>query len=214
MPRPSRNALTTKYDVQRAVLEVIAVKLQEETQAALEGVERIDRISFRAKETASFVKKAFESKSGRTYDNPFTDIEDQIAGRILVHSLQDIQIVLDSLIPHTFNTVESSRKEPKSDEEFGYESHHLIMLIPPHLPPTQWENNPDMPCTFELQIRTLFMHAWAEPQHKLDYKGSKLPRDIRRELAWMAASAWGADKALQRIWDWKTNPGDPTEIDD
>jgi ppGpp synthetase/RelA/SpoT-type nucleotidyltranferase len=57
-----------------------------------------------------------------------------------------------------------------------------------------------MPSTFELQIRTLFMHAWAEPQHDMGYKAAQeLTREIRRELAWIAASAWGADQAYDRV---------------
>jgi hypothetical protein len=37
------------------------------------------------------------------------------------------------------------------------------------------------------------------------YKGpADLPKEIRRELAWIAASAWGADHAYKRVWDWQT----------
>jgi len=50
-----------------------------------------------------------------------------------------------------------------------------------------------MPMTFELQIRTLFMHAYAEPQHKLEYKGvAELPAEIRKELSWIAGVSVGS----------------------
>jgi ppGpp synthetase/RelA/SpoT-type nucleotidyltranferase len=43
-------------------------------------------------------------------------------------------------------------------------------------------------------------HAYAEPQHDLAYKPETPPSDeIRRELAWVAASSWGADQALERV---------------
>jgi hypothetical protein len=45
----------------------------------------------------------------------------------------------------------------------------------------------------------LFMHAWAEPQHDMGYKGQTLDRDTERELAWAAASAWGADRTFDEI---------------
>jgi ppGpp synthetase/RelA/SpoT-type nucleotidyltranferase len=57
-----------------------------------------------------------------------------------------------------------------------------------------------MPTTFELQIRTLCMHAWAEPQHDVGYKSAEeLSREDRRELAWIAASIWGADHGFERV---------------
>jgi ppGpp synthetase/RelA/SpoT-type nucleotidyltranferase len=58
-----------------------------------------------------------------------------------------------------------------------------------------------MPETFELQVRTLFMHAWAEPQHDLGYKGpGDLTKLQKKRLAWVAASAWGADHELEGLW--------------
>jgi putative GTP pyrophosphokinase len=49
-------------------------------------------------------------------------------------------------------------------------------------------------------VRTLFQHAYAEPQHDVAYKAkTPLTRDDKRELAWIAASAWGADQALMRV---------------
>jgi ppGpp synthetase/RelA/SpoT-type nucleotidyltranferase len=57
-----------------------------------------------------------------------------------------------------------------------------------------------MPSTFELQIRTLFMHAYAEPQHDFAYKSSaELLRDDRKRLGWIASAAWGADRAYQEL---------------
>ena len=49
-------------------------------------------------------------------------------------------------------------------------------------------------------IKGKFEHAYAEPQHDLAYKPEKPPSDmIRRELAWVAASSWGADQAIERV---------------
>ena len=162
----------------------------------LEGKAKIDRISFRIKEPASFERKAYEPPS---YSDPITEIEDQVGGRVIVVYKSDVKIISD-LITRNFNAVESTNKRPAKDAEFGYESTHLILSIPPHLKPRGWSDLGDVPVTFEAQIRTIFMHAWAEPSHGLDYKSaSELPRDLLRELSWIAASAWGADQALDRI---------------
>lgn len=193
------DALERAYRAREPLLGELSSALQREIQETLNGVGHIDRISFRVKAQASFIAKATDPDTEPPYSNPLVEIEDQVGGRVLVFFLQDLEPVADRL-RGTFNTVERAHRRPRKDEEFGYESLHLVCMIPPHLTPPSWGSQSDMPATFELQIRTLFMHAWAEPQHDLAYKGPKdLPSDVRKEIAWVAASAWGADRALARV---------------
>ena len=184
----------------KQLLANLAENLQRDTIETLMGIKHIDRVVFRAKDETSFLRKAADPK--KKYQYPLIQIEDQVAGRIIVFFLEDIEIVIKAL-SKLFNDIESVRKEPSNEREFGYESHHLICMIPPQCEPHGWNSQADMPRTFELQIRTLFMHAWAEPQHDAGYKPDlELPREIRREWAWAAAAAWGADQALQRVLNW------------
>lgn len=97
-----------------------------------------------------------------------------------------------------FGDVEPEIKAPAMAQEFGYESEHFVFVIPDHMKSDEWQEIADMPETFEFQIRTLFMHAWAESQHDLGYKGDPGP-EVKRELAWIAASAWGADRTLNEV---------------
>jgi putative GTP pyrophosphokinase len=174
------------------ILDEVATRLLELAQAGLSVYdhEHIDRIYFRAKSVKSFVdkvrKRAAEAADGVerdgipvvAYVNPLTQIEDQVAGRVLVFFRHDIQPVVD-LLDNTFNSVEMQDKTPPKDSEFGYESTHVIYHIPDHLRPGSWKGEGWMPETFELQVRTLFMHAWAEPQHNLGYKA---PGDLTKGL--------------------------------
>ncbi len=196
--------LLRAYEARLDLLRALALTLQRETEESLSGTDHIDRIYFRVKGSAPFVDKARDPRTQpKPYSDPLTEIEDQVAGRVLTFFVQDLQPVKDRLCD-TFNPVEIAHKRPPKDEEFGYESHHLILNIPPHLKPPGWPNRRDLPSTFEIQVRTLFMHAWSEPQHELEYKASTdLPSEIRRELFWVAASAWGADQALSRVLDWQ-----------
>lgn len=175
--------LRVRYERNHALLDQVREKIESETRAALGGVEHIDRIAYRVKGVESFVEKATDGASSPPYENPLVEVEDQIAGRVIVFFHSDIDVVRERL-NGTFTAIESSQRKPARDEEFGYESHHLVCMIPPHCVPGDWDARDDVPKTFELQIRTLFMHAYAEPQHDLGYKGSgDLPREIKRELA-------------------------------
>ncbi|MEW6369263.1 MAG: RelA/SpoT domain-containing protein [Acidobacteriota bacterium] len=189
-------------EARTALLNLLRESLLTEVQAALEGLPHVDRVCFRVKSLPSFLEKATDPTTRPPYSDPLVEIEDQVAGRVLVFFLSDVDFVEKCLL-RTFTAVERTHKRPAKDEEFGYESRHLICNIPPPLKPPDWDGRRDLPPTFELQIRTLFMHAYAEPQHDLAYKGPReLPPGIRRELAWIAASSWGADQAYARVCDW------------
>lgn len=199
MPRQLRDA----YADRLSLLEELRGSLERETREALSTAPHIDRISFRVKAVQSFVAKAEDPSNEPAYSDPLVEIEDQVAGRVIVFFLTDLNSVRQRL-GETFNTVERVERRPERDAEFGYESDHMICIIPPHLKPEGWNDRSDVPSTFELQIRTLFMHAYAEPQHDIAYRApEELPREVRKELAWIAASAWGADQAYERVRVWR-----------
>ncbi|MBN9152247.1 MAG: RelA/SpoT domain-containing protein [Micrococcales bacterium] len=187
--------LRVEFNARRPLLQQLAATLEEKTREALEGVSHIDRIGFRVKDTESFMTKAGDPK----YTSPLTQIEDQVAGRVITFFRDDIQIVRDQITSY-FRGVEHEVKEPENATEFGYESDHYIFVIAEHWKPEGWAEESEMPVTVELQIRTLFMHAWAEPQHDIGYKAN-VDRITQRELAWIAASAWGADHKLNELAD-------------
>jgi len=194
--------LIRAYREREPLLKSTAAMLQQELQEIFQTTEHIDRISCRAKILKSFLAKATDVANQPGYEDPLREIEDQIAGRVIVFFLSDIPDIREK-VRKNFTPVEYRKRRPAKDEEFGYESEHLICVMPPHLQSDEWVARGDMPATFELQIRTIFMHAYAEPQHDMAYKAvAELPSEIRRELAWIAASAWGADQAYERFWVW------------
>lgn len=58
-----------------------------------------------------------------------------------------------------------------------------------------------LPEFFELQIKTLFQHAWSEAEHDLAYKPElgELDEVELRKLAFTAAQAWGADEIFEDL---------------
>jgi ppGpp synthetase/RelA/SpoT-type nucleotidyltranferase len=94
--------------------------------------------------------------------------------------------------------VEWTEKKPESDMEFSYFGEHYVLKIPDDVVPDGLEDR--TPEFFELQIKTLFQHAWSETSHDIGYKA---PRDLnsleRRKLAFSAAQAWGADQIFKEL---------------
>jgi ppGpp synthetase/RelA/SpoT-type nucleotidyltranferase len=88
---------------------------------------------------------------------------------------------------------------PESPSEFGYEGKHYVLFLPKDLLTPELPRE-DCPTFFELQIKTLFQHAWAQADHDLAYKPpEELTRDQKRKIAFTAAQAWGADLVFDEL---------------
>jgi putative GTP pyrophosphokinase len=88
---------------------------------------------------------------------------------------------------------------PDSEREFGYEGRHFILFLPRDVFKDE-ENESAVISFFELQIKTLFQHAWSESEHDLGYKPTTtLSSDQKRRLAFTAAQAWGADQIFDEL---------------
>jgi putative GTP pyrophosphokinase len=165
------------------------------------AVERIDRIAARAKSVSRFIDKAEKlGKDGKPkYADPLGQIQDQIGARVIVFYRDDIQPV-KAKVEKYFRAAEQKAREPESRKEFGYFGFHYILMLPDDVVPSGVA--PELvPPFFELQIRTLFQHAWSEGGHDLAYKPPRpLTADEERLVAYSAASAWGADKILQDLY--------------
>lgn len=96
-------------------------------------------------------------------------------------------------IQNYFHAIEWQEKKPDSDTEFGYFGEHYILKIPDDVIPEGLEGR--APEFFELQIKTLFQHAWSEAHHDIGYKAPRALTSLEvRQMAFSAAQAWGADQ--------------------
>jgi putative GTP pyrophosphokinase len=181
------------------ILVPLSGRLEAHLRDVVGGYPRIDRISVRAKGVARFVEKAKKEKDGAPkYSDPLNQIQDQIGARIVTFYLSDVE-QLSSTIEAYFAPVEVQHVVPDSPLEFGYEGKHYILFIPDDVKNAAAKDE-DSPTFFELQIKTLFQHAWGEADHDLIYKPSgELTPDQRRRVAFTAAQAWGADRMFQEL---------------
>jgi ppGpp synthetase/RelA/SpoT-type nucleotidyltranferase len=144
----------------------------------------VHQISARAKDPDSLLRKLRKKE----YDDPATELTDQIAVRVITYYLDQVDPIVEHL---TKSFIVGSQPVDKRRElnvrEFGYRSVHLVVqarlkgMEGPTAEPLRdrW---------FEIQVRSILEHAWAEIEHEVVYKsGVDYPDDVLREFAAIAA---------------------------
>lgn len=174
-----------------------------------------DRVCARVKVWPSLKAKAKKRQpdGSASYPDPWDDIHDIVGARITVYHSTVIPQVIDVLAT-AFEVIRSVDKaeQTRISGGFGYGSHHLIVRVKPtgvatgatasglHAGELQardvqqaselqtGELSPYSGMIFEIQIRTVLQHAWAEFEHDIRYKqGSKPPTSQVDRLFTLAA---------------------------
>lgn len=200
------------YTARFSALERVAEELTDFIRELLDGVPRIDRVSSRAKQPERFVAKAakVDEHEALRYEDPLAQIQDQIGARVIVFYKSDAEAVA-AVLERYFRPLEREEHVPDSHWKFGYFGLHWIFALPDDVIPKDVEKR-NIPRFFELQVKTLFQHAWSEANHDVAYKATqKLTGDQQRLFAYAAAQAWGADHVFQELWR-EFNDGGPTAV--
>ena len=192
-------AIRDEYVGRYPILVETSEKLQAYLKQITSELPRIDSVTVRAKDPDRYFDKAVKVDiSGRPkYENPRFRIQDQIGARINVLYLSDVERVRQRMVEF-MNYIEETPKSPDDDAAFGYFGYHFIFQTPDEIISDDYKEA--IPEFFEIQIKTLFQHAWSETHHDLGYKTlRKLTSDERRQIAFTAAQAWGADKIFDEL---------------
>ena len=147
-----------------------------------------DRVAARVKRWPSYKAKAKKTspETGEpAYPNPWTDIHDLVGVRVTLFHSTAIPQAID-VLGESFEVVRSVDKaaQTRISGGFGYGSHHLILRVTDAIE----ELAEFRGMTFEVQIRTVLQHAWAEFEHDIRYKhGPKPPSPQVDRLFTLAA---------------------------
>lgn len=195
------NELRAEYASRRRnILEPLAHQLIAHLQDNLRGIDRIDRVVARAKGVDRFMAKAEKALAdgGVKYEQPFEQIQDLVGARIIVFYRQDVDVVA-AMVERYYRHIERKDLIPESEAEFGYVGKHFILAVPQDVIDDDADRE-KTPQFFELQVKTLFQHAWSEANHDLAYKpGEPLSPLQKRQVAFTAAQAWGADQIFGQL---------------
>lgn len=194
------NLLDTYKVRYERILLPLAPYLETHIKDRFAGQPRIDRINVRAKSIERFLEKAVKTISDGTakYSDPINQIQDQLGARIVTYYIDDVERI-SAIVNRYFREIEARLVIPDSEYEFSYFGKHYVLIIPPEVFPDGHKPD-DCPSFFELQIHTLFQHAWSEANHDFGYKPEvELSPEDKRRLAFTAAQAWGADMIFSEL---------------
>lgn len=129
------------------------------------------------------------------------DITDVLGCRILTLFETDVDRITD-LLEQTFEVceiVDKRKKNRLNRVEFGYNSLHLIVkFTDERCQLVEYQKYQDI--RFEIQLRTVLQHAWAEVEHGLGYKSYyEPPMEIKRKLNRLAGTLEILDEEFEAI---------------
>lgn len=149
-------------------------------------------ITHRGKSTGSFIAKAQNEK----YTDPPNQIKDMAGIRVITYLESDVSRIA-KIIESLFDIDWSDSRDQAQllgSDKVGYRSVHYVAVFGRNrcgLPEyKRYENLP-----FEIQVRSLLQHAWAEIEHDRNYKfRGKLPAELERRFFLVAGMLEIADR--------------------
>jgi putative GTP pyrophosphokinase len=186
------------YSQNKVIYEALCRRVEQIIQEVL-TLEKINyySVSSRAKSIESYRLKA----SKGMYKDPRSEIIDMAGVRIITYTDSDAKHVFE-IMKSTFElspTLSFDKTEELGIDKVGYRSLHCIATLGEKrlkLP----ENRIFRNTRFEIQIRTILQHAWAEFEHDRNYKfKGLLPRDLRRRLSLIAGNLESIDREFDNL---------------
>lgn len=149
------------------------------------------QICFRVKDRDSLSNKLFRKNNKYTSLDQITDI---VGLRIVTYFEDDIDKIADIFKSEfEIDYPNSIDKRNLDADKFGYRSlHYVASFNKTRLSLTEYKKFKGL--KFEIQIRSILQHSWAEIEHDLGYKGeNEIPKTAKRTFYRVAALLEQAD---------------------
>jgi putative GTP pyrophosphokinase len=165
------------------------------------GLIRQNNLSFHEVDSRCKHLQSFKEKYKEKKYSDVTQMTDVAGLRITVYLLSELTAI--STLVETAFDIDSKNSGDHSEKldvnKVGYKSVHYVAALPQSLVAHPLYARFDG-IKFEIQLRTILQHAWAEIEHDRRYKfGIKLPNHLKRRFALMAGLLEVADNELDNI---------------
>ena len=147
----------------------------------------VHRVEHRVKTAESAAGKMARKIAEGGEPRPLESFTDLLGLRVITYfqdEVDEVATVLErEFVVDTGNSVDKSLV--LHPDQFGYLSTHYVLKLSESrvsLP----EYLPFADIKFEVQIRSILQHAWAEIEHDLGYKAEAVPRVVRRRFSRLA----------------------------
>lgn len=160
---------------------------------------RVHKIESRCKEVDKLDEKI--SRKNDKY-NSISEITDIVGIRIITYFEDEVDIIASIIEEEFIKDIENSiDKRDLEMDRFGYKSlHYVVSLKDERKELTEYKRFKDI--KFEIQIRSILQHAWAEIEHDIGYKSElSLPNSVKRNFYRVAALLETADIEFVKIKD-------------
>jgi putative GTP pyrophosphokinase len=129
---------------------------------------KIHRIESRVKELDSVMAKARNIAEANNQEASLSSCNDLLGLRIVCLFLSDMDEIC-KLLKQEFEILSEDNKVLSSDvQNFGYQSIHLLAKLPSGFKGPRYNKLKSL--TFEIQVRTIAMDAWASISHTLSIR--------------------------------------------
>ncbi|APT85066.1 GTP pyrophosphokinase [Corynebacterium aquilae] len=188
MPHKKIPALKASYNEFRRTYPLAADDFVDAIEELLSdaGV-NYDRVTARVKQWRSLKAKALKKGADGhpLYGDPWHEIVDIVGVRVTTYNSTAIPDVI-GVLKKSFAVKKQVDKaaQTRISGGFGYGSHHLVLQVT-----EACEDLQDyLGLVFEVQVRTVLQHAWAEFEHDIRYKGAGGEFDPRVDRAFTLAA--------------------------
>lgn len=177
----------------RPALEAAGAAVERDLAGLLGGRLKVHSIGWRVKSAESLAGKL--ARPDRRYESLW-DVTDLLGVRVITYFEDGVDVAAELLEASLPLALEHSiDKRRRADPgAFGYRSLHYVCRL--------GERAPGLPdeARFEVQLRTVLEHAWAEIEHDLGYKSrDAVPAAMRRRLHRLAGLLELADQEFLAI---------------
>jgi len=161
-------------------------------------------VDVRVKDAESFARKAVQPSPLNPklpkYTDPMQQISDMAGARVITFIPRSVEDV-GRIIREEFDvvSVEDKGQVLAAERRFGYRSvHYIVRLREDRAHLREYMHLTGL--VAEIQVRTVLQHAWAEFEHGIQYRSSRvIPSETQRRFAALAGLLEIADREFEAI---------------